>query len=274
MSKVTDSLANLYLPPGVRTVVIKGLGTAFGVNFSEVVDPIESFPTWNHFFGRRIIPRPIDTTEGALLAPADSKVLSVMEIKSDEALVVKGINYSLGNFLSGKFGRVYDEADLAKLHRKKHTKLYSVIFYLAPRDYHRYHSMAECTVTQIVHVRGLLFPVKESYLEKVPGVYEINERVMLKGYWQGGTLVQSYVGATNVGSISINKDPSILTTGHPDKDSPLIHKKNIEFGLKAGEEVGRFLMGSSVVVIVEVPENFKWEIQAGQTVRYGQRIGK
>jgi phosphatidylserine decarboxylase len=271
ISNFAAKLADCYLPPLIRSVVIYGLGTAFGVNFKDVMFSLEHFTSWNEFFGRKIIPRPIDKTQFALLAPADSKLLSLQEITEDSTILVKSIRYSVGNFLTGEFGKVYNEQDLAKLRFKKNTKLFSLVFYLAPKDYHRFHSMANCTVFERVHVGGLLYPVKDSYLEIVPGVYEVNERVTLKGEWKWGNLIQSYVGATNVGTIQINLDPE-LNTRHT-IDGPIVNNKLIGVDLQAGEEVGRFLMGSSVVAIVEVPNDFVWEVTVGQDVKYGMRIG-
>lgn len=102
------------------------------------------------------------------------------------------------------------------------------------------------------------------------GVYEVNERVILKGEWKWGNLIQSYVGATSVGAIQVKLDKTLQEYK---ESGPILTTKLIGEDLAAGEEVGRFLMGSSVVCIVEVPLDFKWEIKEGDIVKYGQLIG-
>lgn len=143
------------------------MGTMFGVNFSEVMYPIEHFKSWNEFFGRQIIPRPIAKTPYSLVSPADSVLLSLQEIKDDSTVLVKGISYSVGNFITGEFNRTFNKKEVDGFRMKKNTRLFSLVFYLSPKDYHRFHSMANCTVFELVHVAGLLFPVKGSYLNKV-----------------------------------------------------------------------------------------------------------
>ena len=98
----------------------------------------------------------------------------------------------------------------------------------------------------------------------------MNERVVLKGEWKWGNIIQAYVGATNVGSIVINFDKELKTNT---QEGPVVTSKLIGEDLAAGEEVGMFLMGSSVLAIVEVPADFVWEVTPGQTVKYGMRLG-
>lgn len=102
------------------------------------------------------------------------------------------------------------------------------------------------------------------------GVYEVNERVLLKGEWTWGNLIQGYVGATSVGHIEIKFDKTLQ---QEKQEGPIVTTKLIGEDMAAGEEVGRFLMGSSVVAIVEVPNDFKWDVKEGDHVKYGQRIG-
>lgn len=101
-------------------------------------------------------------------------------------------------------------------------------------------------------------------------MYEINERVILFGEWKWGNIIQSYIGATNVGSINIKYDSTFKSNS---QEGPLVSRKLIGEEAAAGEEIGKFLMGSSVLAIVEVPNDFKWEVHDGQKVVYGMRLG-
>ena len=179
MSKLVGFVSDIYLPPILRTVVIRTMGTMFGVNFSEVLYPLEHFTSWNQFFGRQIIPRPISKTAYSLVAPADSVLLSLQEIHQDSTVLVKGINYSVGNFITGEYNRTFTQKEIDFFRMKKNTKLFSLVFYLAPKDYHRFHSMANCTIFEMVHVAGMLFPVKDSYVTKIK-VYTSHPRASTK----------------------------------------------------------------------------------------------
>lgn len=160
-------MTNTKLPPIVRSIVYFVGGSIFGVNFSEILHPLEHFETWNDFFGRKVIPRPIDKTEFSLVSPADSILLKIQEVKSDETILIKDIKYSLGNYLTGIYGHKFKKEEIQKLKQKKNTKLFSLLFYLSPKDYHRYHSMANCTILERVHIGGLLYPVKDTYINRV-----------------------------------------------------------------------------------------------------------
>lgn len=167
VSRFVGQLASVPLPPGLRSVIYFVGGSLFGVNFSEILYSLESFKTWNEFFSRKIVPRVVDKTQFALLVPADSVFLSMAEIKSDSTLLVKDVNYSVANFITGQYGLSYTDEQIKGLRKYNNTKLYSLLFYLSPKDYHRYHSMANCTVFERIHVGGLLYPVKDSYIGRV-----------------------------------------------------------------------------------------------------------
>lgn len=95
------------------------------------------------------------------------------------------------------------------------STIYSCILYLAPGDYHRYlitnnvryHCPTDYTAKSRTHIVGSLAPVKESYISKYSGVYEGNERVVLQGEWSQGFMFITFVGAMNVGSMTVNFDP-------------------------------------------------------------------
>lgn len=93
--------------------------------------------------------------------------------------------------------------------KKKNTKLISMIFYLAPGDYHRYHAPIDFVAKKRLLIEGYLKPVKISYIQKKPKVYENNERVCLFGEGPNGFLSMIYVGALNVGSINFTFDKNL-----------------------------------------------------------------
>jgi phosphatidylserine decarboxylase len=141
---------------------------SYGVNLDEMIDPIESYPRFVDFFTRRVKPREISKSESELVSPADSRVLTFTEITSDQTLLIKDVNYSLGELLTGQKNIIFKSEDLEKIKKNKENKLYSVIFYLSPGDYHRYHSPVTFNATKRAHIVGHLWPVKIDYISKKP----------------------------------------------------------------------------------------------------------
>lgn len=94
---------------------------------------------------------------------------------------------------------------------KSKSKLYQIVLYLSPGDYHRYHAPADFLVKRSNHVSGKLAPVYVNYLLQHPGVYETNERVATFGEWLHGFMSLIFVGAKNVGSMTLKFDKELTT---------------------------------------------------------------
>jgi len=149
----------------MREKVYTTFGKAYGVNFDDIKEPLNSFETFVDFFTREVKPREIQGTEHSMVAPADSRILSFDEITADKVLLVKNQQYRLGEFLTGNPLDAYSEEDLQAIKKDKNNKLYSIIFYLSPGDYHRYHSPVSFLAKKRAHILGYLWPVKVSYVE-------------------------------------------------------------------------------------------------------------
>lgn len=264
------------------------------------------------------------------------------ELERDEALVkkdeefarVNGITYTLPDLLSGskkksKLDTPKDEsvtasavsvsevrADLALAEKpwysllsdtSNRTALYYAVIYLAPGDYHRFHSPANWVVERRRHFAGELFSVSPYLQRTLPGLFTLNERVVLLGRWRWGFFSYVPVGATNVGSIKINFDRelqtnSLTTDTAADKAAEEAAQKGEPYlgyaeatyeksssvlqghALRRGEEMGGFQLGSTIVLVFEAPvgehdesgkvhKGWKWSVEKGQTVRVGQALG-
>lgn len=198
------------------------------------------------------------------------------------------------------------------------------VIYLAPGDYHRFHSPANWVATLRRHFIGELFSVAPFFQKTLQGLFVLNERVALLGYWKYGFFSMVPVGATNVGSIIVNFDKYLKTNDvyehevylkikeDPSESTPLLDeraesasdlaskfstsssssapkklKKNTVYEatytkassllggypLTKGQEVGGFKLGSTVVLIFEAPQNFKFNLKVGQKVKMGQSLG-
>ncbi|KAM3130558.1 hypothetical protein pb186bvf_017367 [Paramecium bursaria] len=273
VSKLTGIIASLTIPKFLRKPLFSIFCEIYGVRRQDMIQPLEYYQSFNAFFTRKIKTRKI---EQGIISPCDSKILSITKVLNNECLLVKKVNYNIGQFLTGQKG--YD-MELSKRRHHKDTQIYSCILYLAPGDYHRYHSPVDFIAKSRLHIPGKLAPVKESNLKS--GLYEGNERVVLEGEWEQGFMYITFVGATNVGSMTVNFDEDLQTNQEMNisfKDYSSIHSKSPYqqsskgVFIKKGEEIGRFNMGSTVVLIFE--GNVDWVARSGQKIRFGQCIGQ
>jgi len=157
--------------------------------------------------------------------------------------------------------------------------LLKVIFYLAPGDYHGFHAPTDWRVEERHHFEGLLLSVGPSVVRAVRDLFTLNERVIYRGRWQDDLFFSfSAVGATNVGSIEVPADGSLTTNsadGRPGSFPPKTCKfQSGGFEVQRGEAFGTFNLGSTIVLIFEVPSDVQAEmaVQAGQRVRMGEAV--
>ena len=251
MSKTAEKVSEMPIPKFMRKKFFRAYARHYQVKLHEIVDPLDSFETFAAFFTRRVKPRNIDADPCHLISPADSKILKIAEIQEDECSIIKGASYSLGELLTGQKEKLTVE-QIRKMKKNPGNKLYQVIFYLAPGDYHRFHCPADFLVSTREKIEGILLSVNERTLIKKKKVYEKNARVVLNGVWGSETeanfaMSMVMVGALNVGRIIVQ-----------DKEM-----------FQRGEEIGYFNLGSTIVMIFEAPGVAEWMKREGEAVRYG-----
>jgi phosphatidylserine decarboxylase precursor len=147
-----------------------------------------------------------------LSSPCDGRVLTISEVKNlKDLIIVKDVKYTLGEFLFGKFREAFPALSENIYNQEK--KFYQITIYLSPGDCHRYYSPNNIQVSDRVYIPGFLEPVRPSYLDKHPMVFQTNERVTLKCTQEASDdlLFITYVGALNVGSISLSFDDFLRT---------------------------------------------------------------
>jgi phosphatidylserine decarboxylase len=166
-----------------------------------------------------------------------------------------------------------------------HTKLYFTVIYLAPGDYHRFHSPAAWVVERRRHFAGELFSVSPWMARRLQNLFVLNERVALLGRWRHGFFGMVPVGATNVGSIILNFDRELRTNlrrGRARSTEPGTYVEAVYSNassvlkgqpLRPGEEMGGFCLGSTVVLVFEAPRGFEFNVKAGEKVKVGQKLG-
>ncbi|KNZ75709.1 Phosphatidylserine decarboxylase proenzyme 2, mitochondrial [Termitomyces sp. J132] len=165
---------------------------------------------------------------------------------------------------------------------KPGNALFFSVIYLAPGDYHRFHSPTAWVVEKRRHFVGELYSVSPYMAKRLENLFVLNERVALLGRWKHGFFSMIPVGATNVGSIILNFDQALRTNvrGRPPPPgtyseavysaaSPILNGQP----LIAAQEMGGFCLGSTIVLVFEAPADFEFAVQAGQKVKVGERLG-
>ncbi len=183
MSKTAEKVSEVKIPKFLRKKFFTLYSKKYQVKLDEIIEPLDSFETFSAFFTRRVKPRTINPDPSAIICPADSKVLKIAEITEDNCSIIKGAAYSLGELIEGK-KITYTKEQVDKLKKNCQNKLYQVIFYLAPGDYHRFHTPTEFAVEETRAIEGALYSVSEKTLIRRKKVYEKNARLCVKGTWK------------------------------------------------------------------------------------------
>ncbi|MEO8601758.1 MAG: archaetidylserine decarboxylase [bacterium] len=261
VSRGAGWLASRRLPGALRVPLVRAFGRSVGVDFSEVRDPLDTFPSLQAFFTRalRAGVRPIDTAPDAFVSPCDGAWGAAGVVEQGQLLQVKGRQYSLAALLA--------DADAA---RRVAGGAFATL-YLSPRDYHRFHAPCAARVVRAAALPGALWPVNRIGVEGVDGLFAVNERVcaFLAVADPREDLCLVAVGATNVGKIRVTFDD--LTTNIAGAVPTTRTYRDV--ALAKGDEWGRFEFGSTIV-IVAAPALLRLDVQPpGTPVRLGQRIG-
>ena len=219
------------------TAAIRAFVQRYGVNMAEAAQPdVAAFPTFNEFFTRALKPGARPLAQADLICPVDGAISQFGAIDGDRIFQAKGHHYTTQALVGG------DGALAAHFHDGLFATLY-----LSPRDYHRIHMPCAGRLLRMIHVPGDLFSVNPATARGVPGLFARNERVVCVFDSDAGPWVLVLVGATIVGSMA--------TVWHGVVNPPrpgtvrewTYHDQDIR--LAQGQEMGRFLLGSTVVML-------------------------
>jgi phosphatidylserine decarboxylase len=209
----------------------------YGVNMAEAANPDPaSYPSFNEFFSRALKPGARPLASSALICPVDGAISQFGKIDRDQIFQAKGHHYTTTALVGGDadLAAKFQEGDFATL-------------YLSPRDYHRIHMPCDGRLTRMIYVPGALFSVNPTTARGVPGLFARNERVVCVFEGEQGPFVLTLVGATIVGSMAtvwhglVNPPRSKTVRDWRYDDQAL--------SFKQGDEMGRFLLGSTVVML-------------------------
>jgi len=248
-----------------KNLFIKQIIRHYGVNMNEAQEPdINAYKSFNEFFTRELKPgvRPLSTERNAIVCPADGAVSQSGDITDGQIFQAKGKSFTATDLLGG-------DAERAE---PFNNGIFTTI-YLAPKDYHRLHMPLTGTLREMVHIPGRLFSVNAATVNSVPGLFARNERVAAIFDTDSGPMALILVGAIFVSSVE--------TVWHGVVTPPSISSvQNWQYGddaltLKIGEEMGRFNMGSTVIVLFG-KDKAEWdaEFKTEKTVKLGELIGR
>lgn len=245
------------------TRLIRWFVGKYGVDMSEAENPdIASYASFNDFFGRPLKPGVRPLANADFISPVDGAISQFGAIDDHHILQAKGHRFTTTQLLAG---------DAALADRFRHGSFANL--YLSPKDYHRLHMPCAGRLRRMIYVPGALFSVNPTTARGVPGLFARNERVVcVFDSETHGRFVMVLVGATIVGSMA--------TTWHgvvnPRRTGVIAEWEYADrtIALEQGEEMGRFLLGSTVIMLFEkdvIDFNADWRPEG--PVRLGEAMG-
>jgi len=245
----------------VTTWIVRRFVAKYGVDMAEALQSdIAHYKSFNAFFTRALKPGARPVAQADLVCPVDGAISQFGPIEGEQIFQAKGHRYSATALVGGDAGLAAQFA---------HGSFATL--YLSPKDYHRIHMPCDGRLLRMIHVPGELFSVNPVTARGVPGLFARNERVVCVFEAARGPFVLVLVGATIVGSMA--------TVWHgvvnPPRGGPLREWRyeDRQIVLKQGEEMGRFLLGSTVVMLFPAPAlAFNAEWAPTRAVRLGEAM--
>ena len=261
LSRITGWLAASRIS-WLKNLLITQFAKHFDVDMSEAVEPEPTaYENFNAFFTRALVDnaRPIDASDMALVCPADGAISQLGPIEGGRIFQAKNQFFNTMELLGGDSARAeqFLDGEFATI-------------YLSPRDYHRVHMPCAGTLTAQTYVPGDLFSVNQVTAENVPRLFARNERLVCYFDTEFGPMAMILVGALIVAGIETTWSGQVAP---PTREPKTVDFQNTPAGvsLERGEEMGRFKLGSTVILLF--PNNrVRWEdqYQAGTSTRLGQ----
>lgn len=232
LSRIWGMLARFKHPRFLVKKIIRLYKNHYKIDMNEYLGDIESdFSSLSEFFIRKLNPetRPLQRDEKYIVSPADGTLLDLQVVHEDSVTQVKGIEYKISELINRKldFQRGWLVANV----------------YLSPSDYHRYHFPLSAELEEYCHLKGRLYPVNSLGLQYVKKLFLRNERISVKFSKNSHPFYMVSIGATFVGSIKMEFIKAVARDGKWKK----MNLESVQL-----EEMGRFEIGSSIVLICPV----------------------
>jgi phosphatidylserine decarboxylase len=261
LSRAVGTLTRLPAPAPVHRAAMRAFARAYRVDMAEAERSFDGYGRFSDFFSRGLRPgaRAVDPDPHSVVSPVDGVVSQSGVLSRGSCLQAKGISFPIE--------RLLDDAELAA--RFALGGAYATL-YLSPRDYHRVHAPVGGAVVSSRYLRGELWPVNPTTVRGRDALFCLNERLITVLDTGLGHCAVVKVGATCVGRIRAAYDDRLTHAGQAEGLRIYSPPRPVE----RGAELGRFEMGSTVILLFE-PGRVVWEdwLVPGAVVRMGQRIG-
>jgi phosphatidylserine decarboxylase len=258
LSRTVGRLVHARWPKPIARRLVRWFASTYQIDVDSAGQPAHDYPSIGHFFIRHLREglRPI---ESDLVSPVDGTLRGFGPVENGRLEQIKGKSYTVARFLG--------DDELAR--RYEHGAFFNL--YLSPQDYHHVHSPVGGAITRSVHIPGKLWPVNDWSLSNVDELFSINERVVTLIESEYGLVAVVMIGATNVGKISVVYD-SFLSNVPRAKRAARTYDPPVD--IRAGDRLGTFHMGSSVVVLLEPGrlDLTRVRLEPGKKVRYGAAL--
>lgn len=258
ISKVAGRLA-ASRHPWVKRTFIRSFAKAYDVSLDEYErQSLNAYESFNDFFTRELQDdaRAIDTTVNGIVSPADGMISQLGQIHDHKLLQAKGRDYDIGQLLADSAdGDYFADGSFATV-------------YLAPSNYHRVHMPFDGMLTKTRYVPGTLFSVNNTTAANVPDLFARNERLVCLFDTAYGKAAVIMVGAMIVAGIETVATGKIIRTDD-------IQEADHDMSFKKGDELGRFYLGSTAIVVLPKAAKTDWQdtMKHGSTVQMGQLLG-
>ena len=258
LSKVAGRLA-ASRHPYVKRTFIRSFAKAYNISLDEYErQSLNAYESFNDFFTRELKEdaRTIDATANGIVSPADGIISQLGQIEDHKLLQAKGRHYDVGQLLAdSEDGSYFADGSFATI-------------YLAPSNYHRVHMPFTGTLTKTRYVPGTLFSVNNTTAANVPDLFARNERLVCMFDTKYGKAAVVMVGAMIVAGIETVATGKITRTDD-------IQEADHDMQFAAGEELGRFYLGSTAIVVLPKAAKADWlgSMQANSVVQMGQLLG-
>lgn len=258
LSRVMGHLVHTRLPRPIARRLVHWFARSYEIDLDAAGKPAHEYPSIGHFFIRDLREglRPI---ESDFVSPADARLRGFGLIENGRLEQIKGKSYTVARFLGS-------EEDAQRYAGGVYFNLY-----LSPQDYHHVHSPVSGAIVRSVHIPGKLWPVNDWSLQNIDELFSVNERIVTyidtEKYGRVATVM---IGATNVGKMTVTYDSFISNAGQ----AKTVSRDYTGIPIAAGDRLGTFHMGSSVVVLVEADrfDLAKVRVSPGDKTRYGMAL--
>ena len=252
-SRIYGSLTKLRYPKFIIRKIIRWFIETYKINMDEYKGDVDDYNSLAEIFIRKLDPakRALIPNPGSILSPADGIVSSMELIRTDKAVQVKGVEYSISECLNREI--------------EFSNGWYITTIYLSPSDYHRFHFPVSGSLNGYCHIRGRLFPVNKLGLNNIKKLFLRNERILIDMNFNGKQIFIAAVGATFVGSIKME---FIDNYKRDNKWKP----KTMDIAQL--QEMGRFELGSTI--IMATPEKMATPVDnlIGKEIKTGDILFK